>query len=154
MKYICNDCVLVFETHGKLAPRKIAHCPNCGDNVATVNYTTPLKGAIRRGWSQEEMELLDRCIKGEFQIYAVAHKIGRSSKSVKRQIQRIKNNESRIYEGAWTIKEEQTIRDYLDEHGTKPGYYKDLTNLLGRNINQVRCKVFHMRKKGMLGAEA
>ncbi|MGG0283868.1 hypothetical protein ABEY41_01820 [Peribacillus butanolivorans] len=42
MKYIYNDCILIFEIHGKLAPRKKVHCPNCGDNVVTENYITPL----------------------------------------------------------------------------------------------------------------
>ncbi|MDF1997630.1 hypothetical protein [Peribacillus frigoritolerans] len=150
MKYICNDCVLVFETHGKLGPRKIAYCPNCGDNVATTKYITPLKKSKRRGWSKEELDLLNRCISGELLIYAVASKLGRTSKSVSRQINRIKNNETRLIDGAWTIKEEQIILDYMDEFGPQKGLYKDLANKLGRTKNQVSCKLYHMRKKGML----
>lgn len=150
MKYICNDCVLVFETHGKLGPRKIAYCPNCGDNVATTKYSTPLKESKRRGWSEEELELLKRCITGELMIYAVAAKLGRTSKSISRQIHRLKKNETRLIDGAWTIQEEQIIRDHLDEFGPQKGLYKDLANKLGRTKNQVSCKLYHMRKKGML----
>lgn len=150
MKYICNDCVLVFETHGKLGPRKIVYCPNCGDNVATTKYSTHFKETKRRGWSEEELELLNRCITGELKINAVAPKLGRTSKSVSRQIHRLKKNETRLIDGAWTIQEEQIIRDHLDEFGPHKGLYKDLANKLGRTKNQVSCKLYHMRKKGML----
>lgn len=150
MKYICNDCVLVFETHGKLGPRKIVYCPNCGDNVATVRYVTPLKETQRRNWVQEELDLVDRCIKGELQVYAVAHKLGRSGKSVRRQMNRMMRNETRLVEGAWTVQEEKLILDYFDKNGVRPGLYEDLIKMLGRTKNQVSCKLQHMRKKGMI----
>jgi hypothetical protein len=144
---------LVFETHGKIGRYKNIYCPDCGENIATKSYTTPLKDPKRRGWSQKEIDLVDRCLSGELQVYAVAHKIGRTSKSISRQMQRRKKNETRLIEGAWTFKEEGIIRDYLDEYGPRPVFYKDLSEKLGRTKNQVSCKIYHMRKKGMLGAE-
>lgn len=46
-------------------------------------------------------------------------------------------------------KEERIIRDYMDEFGPQKGLYEDLANKLGRTKNQVSCKLYQMRKKGM-----
>lgn len=151
MKYYCDDCIFVFEIFEKIGPRRKLFCPKCGDDMATKRYQTELKEPNRRKWVASEIELIDKLIKGEVQIYALSNKLNRTVKSIKGQMERRLKNETSLDQGAWTEEEEKTILAYIDEHGTHRGYHQELSNILDRTRNQVCCKLYHMRKNGMLG---
>jgi DNA-directed RNA polymerase subunit RPC12/RpoP len=85
--YFCEDCVFTFTIHSKMNRGLRPHCPKCGDNIQVTHYQKK-EPKPRQFWDEEEMNLIDRIVKGELQIYQVAVKLGRSHKSVSRRVQR------------------------------------------------------------------
>lgn len=84
--YICMDCIVVFSIHSML-DKKMPCCPNCGDSIKVKTYKKPPKQQ-KKPWTEDEMMLIDRIINGELRIYQVAIKLNRTSKSVRRRVER------------------------------------------------------------------
>jgi DNA-directed RNA polymerase subunit RPC12/RpoP len=84
--YICMDCIFVFSIHS-LSDRRVPCCPNCGDSIQVKKYK-PQEKQKKQSWTEEEMNLIDRIVKGELRIYQVAIKLNRTSKSVRRRVER------------------------------------------------------------------
>jgi len=85
--YCCNDCAVVFRIYSKMPDMKTPLCPNCGDNVDVQIYQQKRKGEKKSSiyysrWTAEEVELIDKVIKGELEAYRAAIMMGRTRASV------------------------------------------------------------------------
>lgn len=87
-KFICNDCVFVFQLLTPIGRGYRKFCPKCGDFVSVQKFETKVKKKNRQFWSDEELSYIDRCIAGEIRPYQLAAKLGRTPQSVKRRKQR------------------------------------------------------------------
>lgn len=89
--YICMDCVFVFTVHSKFIKNCRPYCPSCGDSITVSKYNPPTKKQEKqRDWQPNELELIDKIIKGELKVYQVASKTGRSSRGVYNRMKRRK----------------------------------------------------------------
>lgn len=85
--FICQDCVFVFSIHTHLFRRTSPYCPKCADHVSVVPYEKKIINE-KKFWTEEEMEYIDRILGGELLVYQVAAKLGRTSKSIQRRLDR------------------------------------------------------------------
>ncbi|WP_108669529.1 hypothetical protein [Peribacillus acanthi] len=88
--YICNECIVIFSLHTKRKRGRV-FCPSCGDcfDVTKLSETIQTRPP-HKNWTDEEIELVDRCIKGELQPYQVAWKTKRTVQSVRNRVHRRK----------------------------------------------------------------
>jgi hypothetical protein len=87
--YFCQDCLFLFSVHSKLN-NKIPYCPKCGDNLAVKHYEQKIVKDIKL-WTDEELHLIGRLIKGEIKNYQVAALTGRTIDSVMSKMYKVKN---------------------------------------------------------------
>ncbi|MGM0807585.1 MAG: hypothetical protein ACQET8_23040 [Bacillota bacterium] len=52
--------------------------------------------------------------------------------------------------GRWTTGQEQKVIKYIEKYGVKYGTYAALGSDIGKTREQVRDKVYHLRKEGRL----
>ncbi len=82
--FVCYDCIFVFTTHTRFKKRK-AFCPNCGDNISVKFYKADrVGGKNNKGvkWKDQELELLDKYIDGEYEAHQVAIMTARTIEGV------------------------------------------------------------------------
>lgn len=92
--YICEACTIVFQTFGLVRNGK-PYCPNCGDfiDVRTQQGIHSMKEEIKNlktKWTEEELEILQRCVNGKIAAYQVSIMTGRSKDSVHNKLKRMK----------------------------------------------------------------
>lgn len=88
-KYICHDCLVVFEIHGDLKGRRKAYCPNCADWINVKLFKEPPKGNYKT-YTKEEEELLKKCVEKGIRKYRIAIIMGRTDGSIRQKINRMR----------------------------------------------------------------
>ena len=93
--FICEDCIFVFQVYETKRGGKPYFCPKCGDKKAVGKYdperVTQGNKNLKLKWTGEELDILNRCIKGELNAHQVAFMIGRSINSVAKKVARVKS---------------------------------------------------------------
>lgn len=86
--YFCQACIFVFTIHSKLGiGKRKPYCPNCAENIPVEVYASPIKKQEKqRAWTEEELILIDRLLKGELLIYQVAIKLDRTPKAIRNRL--------------------------------------------------------------------
>lgn len=142
-EYVCHDCVFTFKL---VKPEHVntIHCPICADYFDV----TLVKRQIRavKPWTEEETNLINRCIAGEIDVYDIMKKTGRREKSVRmkidRQRQKIKPTKKKI--GKWNEYETDLVFKCINGEFT----VREVADKLGRTYDQVKNKKQHLLKGG------
>lgn len=89
--FICDDCIFIFRLHTPTSRSK-PFCPECG-NFNTSLYNSDKhtkKERIVIPWTEEELEILAKCMYNELSPHQVAIMLGRSIGSVRKRLDRMK----------------------------------------------------------------
>jgi hypothetical protein len=91
MKYfLCKDCNFRFKVFAHFTKnRRKAFCPNCGENISTEKLPSR-KHIQHKSWTQDEIKLLDKVLNGEIKKHTAAMKLNRSLGSIRRKLDRVK----------------------------------------------------------------
>ena len=78
-RYYCHDCRISFDILTWFEQRR-KYCPKCGDYWAIRP-----ERCFRNGWSPDDIEILDKYIRGEVKFYAVVEQTGKSIDACRRR---------------------------------------------------------------------
>ena len=88
--FFCKDCQFTFAIYDNLYHPP--YCSKCGDNIHTIKIDPPFLSAREnyKPWSENELPLIEKVMKGEILPYQCAIMLDRSIASIEGKVRRLK----------------------------------------------------------------
>lgn len=83
--------MVIFQVHTNMKTKP--YCVKCGERFEVRRYhaeRTDKKSKVKLRWTQEELEILNKCINKELEPHQVAIITGRSINSIIKKVARVK----------------------------------------------------------------